>query len=95
MRRNMKYLHIWHVCDVENVSTCTIYAVLLYNWFCSDLCTFVAKSVLMIVNIIVNKLSKLFKGKIRHVRFTNIFVNIFTNIFATIFIIVFICQLYL
>ena len=22
MWRNLKYLHIWHVCDVENASTC-------------------------------------------------------------------------
>ena len=35
MWRNLKFLHIWHVCDVENVST-----------MC-DLCCFVVKLVLL------------------------------------------------
>ena len=54
MCRNQKFLHIWHVSDVENVSTyvqfmlfcckidfVTICALLSENLFCRDLRTFV------------------------------------------------------
>ena len=58
MWRNLKFLHIWHVCDVENVSTCVqfmlfcykigfvaIYALLSRNLFCRDLRTFVWRKI--------------------------------------------------
>ena len=58
MCRNQKFLHIWHVSDVENVSTyvqfmlfcckidfVTIYALLSENLFCRDLRTFVWKKI--------------------------------------------------
>ena len=58
MWRNLKFLHIWHVCDVENVSTyvqfmlfsckidfVTIYALLSENLFCRDLRTFVWRKI--------------------------------------------------
>ena len=53
MWRNLNFLHIWHVCDVENVSTYVqlccfvaksvnfaIYTVLSQNLFCRDLRAF-------------------------------------------------------
>ena len=58
MCRNQKFLHIWHVSDVENVSTyvqfmlfcckidfVTIYALLSENLFCRDLRTFVWRKI--------------------------------------------------
>ena len=52
--RNLKLLHMWsnvkflHMTDVEKCVWCGkhLYAVLLTNLFCCDLCCFVAKSVL-------------------------------------------------
>ena len=53
MRRNLKFFHIWHMCDMENVSTyvqfmlfcckigfVAIYTLLLRNLFCRNLRTF-------------------------------------------------------
>ena len=58
MWRNLKFLHIWHVYDVENVLTyvhvtlfclkigfVVIYAVLSQNLFCRDLRTFVWRKI--------------------------------------------------
>ena len=58
MCRNQKFLHIWHVSDVENVSTyvqfmlfcckidfVTICALLSENLFCRDLRTFVWRKI--------------------------------------------------
>ena len=46
MWRNLKFLHIWHVCDVENVSTCVKFMSFVVKLVLSQFTHFCRKSVL-------------------------------------------------
>ena len=47
MWRNLKFLHIWHVCDVENASTCVKFMSFIVKLVLSQFMHFCRKSVLL------------------------------------------------